>query len=311
MWAPAADPLIAREKIKALNPDVMTLDIEMPHMDGLSFLDRVMSLRPMPVIIISSLTARGTDTALQALARGAVDVVGKPSVNLRTGMADLRAELVAKLRAAARIRPQMPRPTAAPKRLAVRPGPHAPGRIVAIGASTGGVEAIQRLLMPLPAESPPVIIVQHMPPGFTASFASRLHGQIGMPVSEAQDRQPVQRGHAYIANGAHHLQLARAGTGYMLRFAGGEKVSGHLPSVDVLFASVARVAGAHALGVILTGMGRDGAAGLLEMRQAGAKTLGESEASCLVYGMSKAAWEAGAVQAQMDIEHLAAAIAGH
>jgi two-component system chemotaxis response regulator CheB len=307
----APDPLVAREKIKALNPDVITLDIEMPRMDGLSFLERLMALRPMPVVVVSSLTQKGTDSALHALELGAVDVVGKPITDLRAGMVELRAELLAKLRAAAVSRPRGRQAPAAPRTLVVDPALSSETRIVAVGASTGGVETLQQLLSDLPADSPAILVTQHMPPGFTASFARRLDSVCRMSVCEAEDKQRVLRGHVYIANGRHHLELGRSGAQYICRLTDGPRVSGHMPSVDVLFESVATCAGANALGIILTGMGRDGAAGLLSMRRAGAKTLGENEASCLIYGMSKAAKELGAIEAELDIPHLAAAIVAH
>jgi two-component system chemotaxis response regulator CheB len=307
----APDPIIAREKIKALNPDVITLDIEMPRMDGLSFLERLMALRPMPVVVVSSLTQKGTEVALQALELGAVDVIGKPVTDIRAGMAELRADLLAKLRAAAHSRPRSRQAPAAPRHLKVDPTLSSETRIVAVGASTGGVEALQRLLTALPADAPAILITQHMAPGFTASFAQRLDTLCRMSVCEAQDRQRVLRGHVYIANGRHHLELGRSGAQYVCRLTDGPRVSGHMPSVDVLFDSVACCAGANAMGMILTGMGRDGAAGLLAMRRAGARTYGENEASCLIYGMSKAARELDAVDAEMDLDHLAAAIVGH
>ncbi len=304
----APDPLIACEKIKALNPDVITLDTEMPHMDGLSFLDRLMALRPMPVVVVSSLTQKGTAMALQALERGAVDVIGKPVTDIRAGMADLRAELLAKLRTAARSRPRGRQPAAAVRPLTADPSLSSETRIVAVGASTGGVEALQRLLCGLPPDAPAILITQHMPPGFTASFARRLDDLCRMTVCEAEHRQRVLRGHVYIANGRHHLELARSGAQYICHLSDGPRVSGHMPSVDVLFNSAAACAGANGLGIILTGMGRDGAAGLLAMRRAGARTLGDNEASCLIYGMSKAARELDAVDEEMDLDHLAAAI---
>jgi two-component system chemotaxis response regulator CheB len=304
----AADPLIAREKIKALNPDVITLDIEMPRMDGLSFLERLMALRPMPVVVVSSLTQKGTQTALQALELGAVEVVGKPVQDIRAGMAALRGELMAKLRAAAQCRPRGRQAPVARRCLVADRALSSETGVVAVGASTGGVEALQRLLCGLPADAPAILVTQHMPPGFTASFAQRLDGLCRMSVCEAQDGQRVLRGHVYIANGRHHLELARSGAQFVCRLTDGPRVSGHMPSVDVLFESVARNAGSRALGMILTGMGRDGAAGLLAMRRAGARTLGESEASCLIYGMSKAARELGAVEAELDLDELAAAI---
>ena len=307
----APDPLVAREKIKALNPDVITLDLEMPGMDGLSFLGRLMALRPMPVVIVSSLTQKGTDTALQALEMGAVDVIAKPVSDIRAGMSELRAELLAKLRAAARSKPRARPAEPAVRNLTVDPTLSTVTRIVAVGASTGGVEALQRLLCGQPADAPAILVTQHMPPGFTQSFAQRLDTMCRMSVCEAQHGQRLLRGHVYIANGKHHLELARSGAHFICRLSDGPRVSGHMPSVDVLFESVASHAGAHALGIILTGMGRDGAAGLLAMRRAGARTLGENEASCLIYGMSKAAQELGAVEAEMDLDHLAEAIAAH
>jgi two-component system chemotaxis response regulator CheB len=302
----AADPYIAREKIKALNPDVITLDIEMPRMDGLSFLERLMALHPMPVVVVSTLTQKGADIALRALDLGAVEIVTKPLVDIRNGLLDLQTELVAKVRAASRTRPrQRVAPTAtttAP--LTVDAKLSATGRIVAVGASTGGVEALQQLLVPLPADSPAIVITQHMPPGFTATFASRLDSICRMSVCEAADDQRVQPGHVYIASGGRHLELRRSGAQYVCKLTDGPLVSGHRPSVDVLFQSIATAAGPNALGIILTGMGRDGAAGLLAMRRAGARTLGENEASCLIYGMPKAAKEIGAVEQEFSLQQL-------
>ena len=304
----ASDPIVAREKIKALNPDVITLDIEMPRMDGLDFLERLMALRPMPVVVVSTLTQKGTETALRALEMGAVDVVAKPLSGIRDGMLALQTELQAKVRAAALARPKARGPSQIRRELAVDPSLSSEGRIVAVGASTGGVEALQRLLINLPANSPAILITQHMPAGFTASFAHRLDEMCRMSVCEATHRQRVMPGHVYIANGGQHLELAKTGAQYMCKLHSGPPVSGHRPSVDVLFHSVAAAAGPSALGIILTGMGRDGADGLLDMRRAGARTLGESESSCLIYGMSKVAHEIGAVEAEMPLDRLAAAI---
>ncbi len=303
----APDPLVAREKIKALNPDVLTLDIEMPHMDGLSFLEKIMALRPMPVLVISSLTQKGADAALRALELGAVDYVAKPLRDLRHGMQELRDELVAKVRAAARarVRPRTPGSGAPlPQRRA------SATRLVAIGASTGGVEALHELLMAMPASAPPILVTQHMPAGFTASFAHRLDNECAMIVTEAIDHAPVVAGHIYIAAGGYHLELARAGTGWCCRSRHGPPVSGHVPSVNVLFNSVAAAAGPAATGVILTGMGSDGAEGLLAMRQVGARTFGQDEASSVVYGMPKAAKLLGAVQQEVPLSRLAEAILG-
>ena len=304
----AADPYVAREKIKTLNPDVVTLDIEMPRMDGLSFLERLMSLRPMPVVVVSTLTQKGADTALRALEIGAIDVVAKPLIDIRNGILELCGELVAKVRAAALARPKARVAATAERKLVVDPALSSAGRIVAVGASTGGVEALQRLLGDLPADGPAILVTQHMPPGFTASFARRLHEISRMSVCEASDGQRVLPGHVYIAKGQRHLELARSGAHFFCRLHDEPPVSGHRPSVDVLFHSFATTAGANALGIILTGMGRDGAAGLLAMRRAGARTLGESEASCLIYGMSRAARELGAVETEMPLERLAAEI---
>ena len=303
----APDPLVAREKIKALNPDVVTLDIEMPRMDGLSFLEKIMMLRPMPVVVVSSLTQKGADAALRALELGAVDYVGKPLRDLREGMQELRDELVAKVRAAARARV---RPRLAGTRRPVLGRQACATRIVAIGASTGGVEALHELLGTMPASAPPILVTQHMPAGFTASFARRLDGECAMTVTEAVDRAPIVPGHIYIAAGGYHLELARAGADWCCRSRSGPPVSGHVPSVNVLFRSVAQAAGASATGVILTGMGSDGAEGLLAMREAGARTFGQDEASSVVYGMPKAARLLGAVQQEVPLSRLAEAILG-
>jgi two-component system chemotaxis response regulator CheB len=305
----AADPAVARERIKALSPDVLTLDIEMPVMDGLSFLEKLMALRPMPVLVVSTLTQKGADAAIRALELGAVDSVGKPLADIRNGMAALSAELTAKVKAAAKARPRarMTR-KAAPTPLAVDPGLSTAGRIVAIGASTGGVEAIQQVITPLPANAPAILITQHMPPGFTSSFARRLDAQCDVTVLEATDGRRILPGHVYIAPGARHLELARSGAHYECRLHDGPPVSGHRPSVDVLFRSVAVAAGSSAVGMILTGMGRDGADGLLAMRRAGARTYGQSETSCLIYGMPKAAIVAGAVETELPLDRLAAEI---
>ena len=301
----APDPIIARERIRALQPDVLTLDIEMPKMDGLTFLERLMALRPMPVLVVSTLTQKNTDAALRALELGAVDYVPKPLADISAGMQALGEELVAKVKAAARARPRA-RSAAAPKAaLAVDPRLSTVGRIVAIGASTGGVEALQLVLTQLPATAPAVLVTQHMPAGFTASFAKRLDGQCAVTVQEATDGRRVLPGHVYIAPGARHMELVRSGAHYECRLHDGPLVSGHRPSVDVLFHSVAAAAGRAAMGVILTGMGRDGAAGLLEMRRTGARTLGQTEASCVVYGMPKAAMQAGAVEAEFPLERIA------
>jgi two-component system chemotaxis response regulator CheB len=307
----AADPYMARERIKALNPDVMTLDIEMPRMDGLSFLEKLMALRPMPVVVVSTLTQKGTDAAVRALELGAVDCVAKPLIDLRTGMTGLRDELLAKVLTAAKSRPAARSRTGASfKPLVFDPDLSTAGWIVAVGASTGGVEALQELLVTMPANAPAIMVTQHMPPGFTTSFARRLDQRCAMSVSEPTDGQRVMPGHVYIANGSKHLELVRSGAHFACRLHDGPPVSGHRPSVDLLFASVAAAAGRNAIGVILTGMGQDGAAGLLEMRRAGARTRGQDEATCVIYGMPKAAKLLGAVEAERPLSKLAAEILG-
>ena len=303
----APDPYVARERIKTLNPDVVTLDIEMPRMDGLSFLAKLMSLRPTPVVVVSTLTQKGADATFQALELGAVDCIAKPSIDSRQGVTALRDELIAKVRAAAASRPRPRNPSEPPlARLVFDPTFSSAGRVVAIGASTGGVEALQALLTVLPANAPAILVAQHMPPGFTASFARRLDERCMMTVVEATAHRRVQPGYVYIASGGQHLELARSGAHFYCHLHDGPAVSGHRPSVDVLFRSVAAVAGPNAVGVILTGMGQDGAAGLLEMRQAGASTFGQDEASCLIYGMPRAAKLLGAVGVERPLGKLAA-----
>jgi two-component system chemotaxis response regulator CheB len=307
----ATDPIAAREKIRELSPDVLTLDLEMPRMDGFTFLERLMALRPMPVLVVSTLTQKGTTAALRAMELGALDYVAKPLIDLRAGMQALRDELVAKVKVAAISRPRSR--SAAQTRLAplsVDARYSTAGRVIAIGASTGGVEALHALLTPLPADTPAIVVTQHMPPGFTRSFADRLNAACAMSVSEAADGRQILPGHIYIAPGARQFEVVRTGGHYACRVFDGPLVSGHRPSVNVLFGSVAGVVGANAIGVILTGMGRDGAEGLLRMREAGARTLGQSEASCVVYGMPKAAMQLGAVEAELPIGDLPQAILG-
>ena len=301
----ANDPFQAREQIKSTNPDVVTLDVEMPRMDGLTFLDKIMTLRPMPVVMVSSLTQSGTDATLRALELGAIDCVAKPAGGMiNEGQAAFRLELIEKVRTAAvaRIRPRkLAERTAAPT---VGPGYSSSEVIVAIGASTGGVEALHQVLLALPADSPAIVITQHMPPAFTASFANRLDKSCAVVVAEASDGARVLPGHVYIAPGGRHLELGRSGANYICKLHDGAPVSGHRPSVDVLFRSVARNAGRNAVGVILTGMGRDGADGLLEMRKAGAQTIGQDEATCVVYGMPKVANEVGGVEIEVPLQKI-------
>ena len=304
------DPLVARQKIKELNPDVITLDIEMPRMDGIEFLKKIMSLRPMPVVMVSTLTQHGADATLHALEIGAVDYVAKPTQDIQTGLEEKRAELVAKVKTAARanVMASASRAPAAPRLEAHGPGYSSTEKIVAIGASTGGVEALTAVLSALPADSPAMLITQHMPASFTSTFAQRLDRMCAIQVSEAKDGARVLPGHAYIAPGDQHLRLGRNGANYICRVGGQEPVSGHCPSVDVLFDSVAKHAGKNAVGVILTGMGKDGAIGLHKMRATGARTLGQDEASCVVYGMPRVAFEADAVEFQIPLSKISTEI---
>lgn len=301
----ASDPLIARDRIKELNPDVITLDVEMPNMDGVTFLRKIMTLRPMPVIMISTLTQAGAETTLEALEIGAVDFVAKPTTDVANSMAAIASELQAKVKAAAHTHVGVRR--TAPVVRAPRPArsTHPGNKIVVIGASTGGVEALKVVLMGLPAECPPILITQHMPPRFTAAFAERLNRECPMMVSEARHNDLVEPNHAYIAPGSHHLELVRTSGHFRCSLNEGPTVSGHRPSVDVLFRSAARVAPRLIVAAILTGMGKDGAEGMLELRQAGGTTLGQDEASSLIYGMPKAAFERGAVMRQYSLTHIA------
>ncbi|PFH27588.1 MULTISPECIES: protein-glutamate methylesterase/protein-glutamine glutaminase [Burkholderia] len=302
--ATAPDPLVARELIKQHNPDVLTLDVEMPRMDGLDFLEKLMRLRPMPVVMVSSLTERGSEITLRALELGAVDFVTKPRVGIRDGMLDYAEKLADKIRAASRARVrQAPQPQAAARATGGQPA--APminnplvstEKLIIIGASTGGTEAIREVLTPLPPDAPAVLIAQHMPPGFTKSFAQRLNGLCRIAVKEAEHGERVLPGHAYIAPGHAHLLLARSGANYIAQLSEAPPVNRHRPSVDVLFRSAAQHAGKNAIGVILTGMGRDGAAGLLDMKRAGAHTFAQDEASCIVFGMPREAIALGGAE---------------
>lgn len=297
----AADPIAAREMIKALNPDVLTLDIEMPRMNGLEFLDRLMRLRPTPVIMISSLTAEGSESTLRALELGAVDFLAKPSAGSDALLSDYAESIREKIRAAKGARLK------SVARVAVPPAPtfnHATAgfsarllnqKVIAIGASTGGTEAIRDVLAALPADMPPIVMVQHMPEHFTPSFARRLNGLAQLTVIEAHGGERLQPGTAYLAPGHAHMRVKKHAGGLVLELSREEAVNRHRPSVDVLFWSVAEQVGQHGLGVILTGMGKDGAQGMLAMRRAGAWNIGQDEASCVVYGMPREAAAVGAV----------------
>lgn len=306
----APDAPAAREMIKALNPDVLTLDVQMPKMDGLDFLERLMRLRPMPVVMVSSYTEAGSDTTLRALELGAVDFIGKPRADGGRSMDDYAEELADKVRAAknARLRrpvasaPQ-PAPTASKSLPSARSG--MVNKLIFVGASTGGTEAIKQVLLGIPADCPPIMIVQHMPESFTASFARRLDSLCAPRVIESQGNELLQAGTVYIAPGHSHLQVRRSARGYSTELLATPPVNRHRPAVDVLFDSAAAVVGRQAIGVILTGMGKDGAQGLLRMRQAGARTFGQDEASCVVYGMPREAFLVGAVEEQCPLDDLA------
>jgi two-component system chemotaxis response regulator CheB len=308
----ARDPLQARDMIKELAPDVLTLDVEMPRMDGIEFLDRLMRLRPMPVVMISTLTQRGSEVTLQALEIGAVDFVAKPRVVAGQGLDACAQEICDKVRAAAQARPRHAvRATSVgvgplTTRKAAPAGVLGAGRYVAIGASTGGTEAIREVLGGMPPESPPILIVQHMPEMFTGSFARRLDSLCAVRVKEAEDGERLQPGCAYLAPGHSHLRVRRAAGGYVCALSQEDPVNRHRPSVDVLFHSVAKEFGRNALGVLLTGMGKDGAQGLLAMRQAGAWTIAQDQESSVVYGMPREAAAIGGcveVASLKDIAH--------
>ena len=297
----APDPYVARDKIVALKPDVITLDVEMPRMDGITFLRKLMQFYPMPVIIVSSLTPKGGEVALEALEAGAVDVMCKPGPAYSVG--DMSMDLIDKIKAAARVRVQARKPAdqpAAPRLSLTR----TTNKVVAIGASTGGTEALRVVLEQLPADCPPILVVQHMPEHFTRAFAERLNGLCAMEVKEAQDNDAVIPGRVLIAPGNYHLLLQRSGAKYFAQVKQGPLVCRHRPSAEMLFTSVAQYAGANAVGVILTGMGYDGAQGLLKMHQAGAITVAQDEKSCVVFGMPKEAIKCGAVDHIADLNKI-------
>jgi two-component system chemotaxis response regulator CheB len=300
----AKDPYDARERIKELNPDVLTLDVEMPRMDGLTFLGKLMKAHPMPAVMLSSLTAKGTTTALDALALGAVDVIGKPTNDQAKGLEAMGAEIAetvyaASLARVAASRPSIPAAHAALAPLAARA--KAGRALIAIGSSTGGTEALRHIFEAIPENLPPIVVVQHMLPGFTGAFADRLDRSSRARVKLAEDGESLKPGTVYLAPNETHLTIGRHSVGLVAILEAGNRVSRHLPSVDVMFDSVADSCGAHAMGVILTGMGDDGARGLLKMRQKGAHTLGQDEATCVVYGMPRAAFMRGAVEEQVSL----------
>ena len=318
----AADPFAAREMIRNLNPDVITLDVEMPRMDGLDFLSRLMRLRPMPVVMVSTLTERGAEVTLKALELGAVDFVAKPKIGIADGLKLLAEDITDKIRIASKAHiKRLPAAAPAPAgQAAPQPGATPPARpaeaslgrlstekLIFIGASTGGTEATKEVLVSLPPDAPGVVITQHMPPGFTRSYAARLDGLCRIRVKEASDGERILPGHAYIAPGGLHLSVERSGANYIARVRDGEPVNRHKPSVEVLFESAARVVGQNAFGIMLTGMGADGAKAMKMMRDAGSYNVCQDEASCVVFGMPREAIAHGAAHEVLPLGQ----IAGH
>lgn len=305
----ASDPYMARDKILRLQPDVLTLDVEMPRMDGVTFLEKLMRAHPMPVVMVSSLTEAGCETTLRALELGAVDFVTKPKLDIKTGTLDLADEIVAKVKSAAGAKVAARRQRAAavpPVRMqAMIKSTH---KVIAIGASTGGTEALREILEVMPADSPGIVIVQHMPANFTTAFAKRLDSLSSVSVHEAADGDRVLPGHALLAPGGYHMDIVRSGAEYRVRVFLSEPVNRHRPSVDVLFNSCARYLGANGVGAILTGMGDDGARGMLAMRGAGAQTIAQDEASCVVFGMPREAIQMGAAGEVAPLSRIPAAL---
>jgi len=310
----APDPLVARDLIKRVNPDVLTLDVEMPRMDGLDFLERLMRLRPMPVLMVSSLTERGSEITMRALELGAVDFVTKPKLGIREGLLEYTQTIADKIRAASRARVRARSEqgaTGAPAAPMLRAPLLSTEKLIIVGASTGGTEAIKEFLVPLPPDSPAVMIVQHMPAGFTKSFAQRLNGLCRITVKEAEHGERVLPGYAYIAPGDSHLLLARSGANYVAHLSQEAPVNRHRPSVDVLFESAAVHGGKNVTGVILTGMGKDGARGMLRMREAGAYNLAQDEQSCIVFGMPKEAIATGGVHEVVPLHQMSQRVMAH
>ena len=332
----ASDPLVAREMIRNLNPDVITLDVEMPRMDGIDFLSKLMRLRPMPVVMVSTLTERGAEVTLRALELGAIDFVAKPKIGVADGLRQLAEDITDKVRTAAlahvrRLPPAAVAPTGGGPGASIgataTPGAQTAGahpprqaapvtalgrlsteKIIFIGASTGGTEATKEVLMNLPADCPAVVITQHMPPGFTKSYAARLDSLCRIRIKEAVDGDRILPGHAYIAPGGFHLSVERSGANYIARVRDGEPVNRHKPSVEVLFDSAARVVGQNAIGVMLTGMGADGARAMRTMRDAGSWNVCQDEASCVVFGMPREAIAHGAAHEVLPLQRIAPAL---
>ena len=319
----ANDPLIAREMIREMNPDVITLDVEMPRMDGIDFLGRLMRLRPMPVVMISTLTERGAEVTMRALELGAVDFVAKPRVGVASGLNELASQIVDKIRvaavahvrraparsAASIVHPEsVDSATPAPVHSAALLGRVSTEKVICIGASTGGTEAIREVLVHMPADSPAIVITQHMPPGFTTSFAARLDGLCQITVKEAVNGERILPGHAYIAPGGKQFYLSRSGANYVAVVDDGPPVNRHKPSVEVLFKSAAAVVGRNAYGIMLTGMGNDGAAAMREMKDAGSYNYVQDEASCIVFGMPREAIAHGAADEVLPLTQIAPAL---
>ena len=296
----APDPIVARDMIRNLNPDVLTLDVEMPRMDGIECLEKLMRLHPMPVVMVSTMTQQGAETTMRALELGAVDFVAKPKLDVSKGMQASANDLVEKVRLAATARVRRPAPPSSASAGKATPvlalGSRASTeKLIIIGASTGGTEAIKAVLLPMPPDAPGIVITQHMPPGFTKSFAQRLDSLCKISVKEAEDGERILPGHAYIAPGDYHLLVKKSGANYVTALSSGEPVNRHRPSVEVLFRSVAQCVGSNAIGIMLTGMGKDGAAAMLEMKRAGAFNVAQDESTCVVFGMPKEAIAAGGV----------------
>ncbi|MCX7278376.1 MAG: chemotaxis response regulator protein-glutamate methylesterase [Burkholderiales bacterium] len=315
----ANDPLIAREMIRSLDPDVITLDVEMPRMDGIDFLGRLMRLRPMPVVMISTMTAQGAEVTMRALELGAVDFVAKPRIGLANGLKDLAAEIVDKVRVASVAQFRRPPALALGEQIGAAPTPVARpsntliGRLstekmICIGASTGGTEAIKEILVRMPADAPAIVITQHMPPGFTTSFAARLNSLCQITVKEAAQGERILPGHAYIAPGGKQFRVGRSGANYVAVVEDGEPVNRHRPSVEVLFLSCAEMVGRNAYGIMLTGMGNDGARAMREMHDKGSYNYVQDEASCVVFGMPREAIAHGAADEVLPLDKIAPAL---
>jgi len=307
----ASDPFVAREEIKRLNPDVLTLDVEMPRMDGITFLNNLMRLRPMPVVMVSSLTEQGADVTLNALELGAIDFVTKPKIDVSHGLAAYAEEIIGKVKTASRARVRARQDldsTSGTRRPAQQVLKHyrTTDRLLAIGASTGGTEAVREVLEAMPADAPAIVITQHIPEAFSQPFARRLNSASAMTVCQAEDGQQILQGHAYVAPGNRHLRVVRSGAKFICRLDDGEPVNRHKPSVDVMFQSVAEHIGRNAVGVILTGMGADGAHGMRLMKEAGAPTIAQDEATSVVWGMPGEAVKIGAVDHVLPLDRIAA-----